>query len=200
MPSINDVWKRNAAAGTGEPITLPSGQACIARKIGVEGLIELGLLTEIDAFTSIVDVEAIQPAKTRLQGKNPKKPTLKERAAAKDREDAETNNKIMSAITSNPDSIKTIAAMLNKLVPAIVIEPRVLCHTIDGAVIPADERDEDAVYTDQIDFMDKMELFTWSIGDMGDLAPFRPEAGGSVDGVADVADVPVPAVGHPGDN
>ncbi len=195
MPSTNDVWKRKAAGSDGEEITLPSGQTCIARKIGLEEMIEAGFLNHMDLFTSLVDTETIQPAKAKLQGRNAKKPTLKQRAAEKERAEATANDTILAKLAADPTLVATMATMLNTLTPKIVIEPAVICHLdADGAVIAKADRDPDAIYTDMIDFMDKMDLFTWAMGDIDNLATFRDAANGAVGAVVDGGDVPRPAV------
>jgi hypothetical protein len=199
MPSTNDVWARNAAASAGEQITLPSGQTAIVRKLDIEELLATGFLNQIDAFTSLVDVDVIQPAKTKLQGRQPKKKTLAERKAEQERGEAETNDALMRKLATNPSLINDMAVMLNRLAPLIVVEPVVKCHLDDdGNVIGSDFRDPDVIYTDMIGFLDKMEMFTYAIGEVGDLAPFREDATGHVAGVADGGDVPLPPVANPG--
>lgn len=69
------------------------------------------------------------------------------------------------------DMIQDMYDMVNKVVIACLVEPKV--HDL-----PENEadRDDDLLYVDEIDELDKMFIFQWSTGGTSDLDRFRDEA------------------------
>lgn len=77
----------------------------------------------------------------------------------------------------NLDMIKDMLEMVDKVVMAVCLDPKV--HSSmdeDGNEIPEEDRDDDLVYVDEFDDEDKMFLFQWSSGGTDDVAIFRQEA------------------------
>lgn len=177
--SVNNVWGQNTAIGELEELTTPSGQTCRARRIGMEGLIEAGILAHADSLTALVDSKHVRKVK-----------------GAKGKADGEELN--MKTIMKDPSALKPMIELCDAAVPHIVDSPRVLSayQDVDGerVRIPVEDRREGVVYTDMIGMEDKFWLFQWAVGDMGDVAPFRGPAADDVAGVADGADVPVPTI------
>lgn len=176
-PTVNNVWANTAPSSVGEQITLPSGQTCLARRLDIEHLVSAGVLEQADSLTSLVDAKHVRKVRG---GKGPDKTVL-------------TPNSIMR----DTDALKSILTVADRAVPLIVLDPVVKLHyTVDAdtkqqRMLPADEREEGVVYTDQIGLADKMELFAWAMGDIGGLQSFRDiTAGSNVGTVADGADVP----------
>lgn len=157
MPSTeftpNNVWASTPAESIGEELTLPSGQTCLAKRIGMEGLIEMGILEQVDSLTAMVEQH------TRTIKKNgPQGPAH-----------TEVDEKAMMA---DPGALKSVIGLADRAMPVIVISPVVKLHFTEETVgktkvtkmIPAADRVEGVVYTDQINLEDKMFLFEWSSG------------------------------------
>lgn len=82
-------------------------------------------------------------------------------------------------IKFDPDNLEEVITMADTIVCNIMIEPKV------SPVPPEDqERKEDVLYVDEVDFEDKMFLFSWAMRSADELKPFRGTA------QADVAPVP----------
>lgn len=178
MPEFtpNNVWGQKPVDDTTE-LTVPSGQTCTARRIGLDALMEAGILGEADTLTGIVDRKHVR----RVRGANG--------VADHDEMDA-------SSIMKDPEALKAIMTLADKAVPHIVVEPKVLCHWDDnGESIPDAQRVEGAIYTDMIGFEDKMFLFDFGVGGSSDVARFRERSEAALASVADVQAVPVPSVG-----
>lgn len=173
MPS-NNVWASTTPASEFEHRVLPSGQECDARKIGVEELVMAGVVTETDSLAGLVDQKYIRKVRG---GKGP---------------DTETID--TTGLMRDGKALGSLVSMIDRCLPLIVVDPQVLCHTDkDGTPIPKADRKAGMVYTDQINVMDKMELFTWSVGDAVEMEPFRGTAAGDVAGVGNGKKVRKPA-------
>lgn len=178
MPEFtpNNVWGSKTAEAT-EEITVPSGQTCRVRRIGMEGLMEAGILGEADTLTGIVDSKHIR----RVRGANGK---------------ADMDEVDPMSIMKDPKALKAILTLADKALPHVVVEPRVLLHfdAETGVSIPEDQRVEGAIYTDMVGFEDKMFLLDYSVGGTRDVATFRQGSAAGVAGVADGEGVPVSSV------
>src|SRR5688500_7850395 len=172
---INDVWASTPASleGVEEELTLKSGQTCRARKIGMEGLLQAGLIGESDTLLSLVDEKHVR----KIRGARGKADGL----------ELDT-----SSLVKDPRGMAALIEMTDKTIPLIVVSPTVrLNKDANGNVIPLDKREPGIVYTDQIGMLDKFDLFAWAEGDMGHLSTFRSdEAAGPVAAVGDVSSVP----------
>jgi hypothetical protein len=100
--------------------------------------------------------------------------------------------------------LPALLTLADKAIPSIVVQPPVrLHHTNTGdksqRVLTETERanirkaEPDVVFTDQIELLDKMELFSWAVGDLGSLPAFRETASGAVDSVESKPSVSRPA-------
>lgn len=180
MPPANNVWANTAPTSIGEQLTLPSGQTCMARRLGIEDLIEAGILEHADSLTSLVDEKHIRKVRG---GKVPDQDVIN-----------------MQTVMKDATALKSILTVADKALPMVVMDPIVKLHyvtTEDGnstRMLGVDEREDGVVYTDQIGLADKMELFSWSMGQMGGLQSFRDaETGPDVGTVRDGGQVPRPA-------
>lgn len=131
--------------GNMEDLEVPSGQLCLVRRPGLEGLIKAGVLRNIDSLSSIVDAKHIKKTK---KGQAPKV-------------DAES-------ILKDPDALDNILHTVDKVVCHCVVKPEV--H-----MTPNDETSRKAgvVYADMIDINDKMFIFNFVVGGTRDLETFR---------------------------
>src|ERR1041385_3679666 len=157
MPSTesfvpNQVWGSTTPTGGEEELTLPSGQTCRAKKMSIEGMIEAGVLADADALTATVNkhVRKVKGAKKKPDG-----------------------NEINTvALLKDPNAMKAMVGMLDRAIPHIVVSPSVRIHYSDVTVgkttvtkvVAAEDRAPGFIYTDQIDFVDKMFLFDWAAG------------------------------------
>ena len=157
--STKKTWKRNK----GEDLLLPSGNTAFVKRPGPTAFLTQGLLP--DNLTPIVQ-EAIS------KGKGLKKEKMVE-------------------MTSTPEGIASMLDAMDRVLVSVVIEPKVLYHrrlTVDGEGepilnngkevfedIPEDDRDDELLYTDDVDIDDKMFVFNFAVGGTRDLERFREE-------------------------
>lgn len=171
--TVNSVWGSKPVDQT-EEVTVPSGQTCRVRRIGMEGLMEAGILGDADTLTGIVDQKHVR----RVRGAN----------GIADHDDVDP-----ASIMRDPNALKAILRLADKAMPHVVVEPVVLLHfnPETDEPIPAESREDGAVYTDMIGFEDKMYLLDYAVGGTRDVATFRQGSETAVAGVADGEGVPV---------
>lgn len=137
-------------------LPLPSGQTCLVKKLDVPDIIRMGLLEQLDTFTPQLIAE---PG-----------------GEAKPSNDIDFLKKL-----ADPEKFDKFEASLDKAVVASVVVPKVY----EVPPSPA-ERVEDHLYVDEIDFFDKMAIFTAVFDGMSNMSDFREE---QAPGVAPVEDV-----------
>lgn len=151
-----DVWRKHQAPA-GNIVELPSGQKARLRRLGVQRLAALGVLSNTDLLTSLVDKKHIN----RVKGS----PELDE-----------------ESLMGDPEGMMKALAMVDQIVIATVIEPRL-------SPSPADDqepRDESKMYVEDVDLTDKMFILNYTIGRSKDLESFRREFDESVRGLGDL--------------
>jgi hypothetical protein len=171
MPSQNftpnNVWASSTPADEVEELTLESGQTCLAKKLSIDGMIAAGLLAEMDALTASVN-----------------KYTRKVKGGNKKADGVEIDQ---SLLMKDPSGIQSMIKLMDKALPHIVMSPRMVLHFTEETVgktpvtkklTPEDraailEKYPDTVFTDQVDFSDKAELFNWSAGGLSAMLQFR---------------------------
>lgn len=170
MPSefaVNNVWGSTAPAGATEELTLPTGQTCLATKLSIDGMIAAGLLAEMDALTA-----SVTKYTRKVKGGNKK---------------ADGSEIDQVALMRDPSGIQAMIKLMDKALPHIVVSPRVVLHfteetvgktTVTKALTPSEraeivENSPGTVFTDQVDFSDKAELFNWSAGGLATMLQFR---------------------------
>lgn len=169
-------FKKRAAP---QELELPSGEVCLVKRVGMEQLLVAGVIP--DSLTPMA-----QEAVNRGQGNKPKKTD-----AAKD-------------MAANPEQIADAFLAFDKICAMVVQEPEVLWHLRETGEkddkdkpvlesIPASERNDDIVYTDEVDLMDKMFIFQFVVGGTRDLEKFREQYGESLESLAALEGVPDPA-------
>lgn len=174
-------WKKK-----GEELSLPSGNVCLVKRPGMEKLFAAGVLP--DELTKIA-IESIERAENGLPQDHKVKKAAQEIDPAMLKKFLESEN----AITSIFQSFDRVAEMC-------IIEPRVRWHMkkvldehgnhVTGEngkpqyeEIHEAERDDNIVYTDEIDIDDKTFIFNFVVGGTRDVEQFRAEYS---DAVADV--------------
>lgn len=164
--SPNNVWGSATPLGGEEELTTPRGQTCRARKMSIEDMIKAGVLMEADALTAQIKkyTKKVKKGKPSGQGAPSYSSEIDEKKLLED-----------------PSAITSLIGMIDKALPHIVVSPKVALHYTSQTVgktrvtklIPPEERDQNLVYTDQIDFEDKMFLFDWAAGGLSAMLQFR---------------------------
>lgn len=180
-------WRKRTG---GIELELPSGNVCKVKRPGMQKLLEANMLP--DSLTPIA-MEHIRAAES---GGRPTKG-----------KDSDLEAEIMDRVMSDPAQMTEIFRSFDKAVAMCVVEPKVQLHfrdvrnpdgtprkDADGVPeieeIPEDERDEDVLYTDEIDEDDKQFIFQFVVGGSSDLDRFRKEQAAAVEGARAGEDVP----------
>jgi hypothetical protein len=172
MPSskINNVWGSNKLD---MELECPSGQVCLVRKSSPEQLVAMGIIDRIDVLSKLVDIKHVK----RVKGKPSSIPSQVD----------------VEALSKNPKIAVDILTLADKVVEAVVLEPNVKrpTKTVDGIEVSLlhSERIDGQVYTDMIDFMDRMFIFQHAVGGNTDLHSFREQFQSNVANMADVNEV-----------
>lgn len=182
VTSVSD-WKRSSTA---EEVPLPSGKVCLANRIGMVAFLQQGAIP--DYLTPIV--QRVIREKRYL-------PPEEEKALATD-----------------PVAALKTQEMLDRALIMTVVEPKVHmppgCETcgmwlnfndddrhnrksekFDHDFIQ-EERDDSLLYTDEVDMVDKLFLFQWSVGGRADLNSFREQYAESLERMAGFAETEDP--------
>ena len=152
-------WKR---ANKPAPLKLPSGFTALVKVPGLSTLLAEGLIS--DTLTPMAEA-AVQRGKT---GRGPEGPSDEE----------------LAAIASDPEKLSKALDTFDKVLVYCVVEPPVTYYKDeDGTVIPDEDRDEDVLYSDEVDLDDKMFIFNVCVGGTKDLEQFRSQLGSTVDSI-----------------
>lgn len=138
-----------------EDVTVPSGQTCLVRRPGMQGLIKAGVLHNVDSLSQIVNEKHLK----RIDGK------------------ASTEID-MSSLMGDEEGLEEVMHVMDKVICHVVVKPEVHMTPNDRT-----RRQAGIVYADMIDLIDKMHLFNYAVGGTRDLESFRlglDEAVGSV--------------------
>lgn len=162
-PNKYTLGKKKASTDGLFDVDLPSGETCQAKRPGVPGLIELGLLDSFDDLTAFVQIEHIDPKTARGQKVSPEQA----RDAA-------------IAIMKDPDKLAKMLHLVDRVVVGIVTQPIVWIDyqqkdESDEAweKRQAKAQEDEAVAVRDIDLDDKMFLLNWAVGGTSDLKAFR---------------------------
>ena len=157
-----------------EDLTVPSGQLCLVRRPGLEGLLKAGIVSNFDMLTKLVGDQS-----TRIKtGKEPK-----------------TDEEVMSEIMADPERLAEMMRVINKIVIYVVVKPEIMAAPNDPT-----SRKIGVIYDDMIELDDKMFLMNFALGGVRDLAEFRSQyesALGSVDHQPEAGSETEPAVRNP---
>lgn len=174
MPSSN---KYEATAWGGSNLTdleVPSGQMCQVKRPNPRQLISLKILDSFDQLSKLVD-NKVKRVKGKPQPSAPKEVD------------------VQAVFSRNPEKMVELLEICDKVTEFMVVQPKVRrpVKVIDGKDVPLeeDERDEHVIYTDQIDEMDKMFIFQYSVGGGSDLASFREQVEQSSRAMGDGEDI-----------
>lgn len=161
---------KKAKKTSSSEVELPSGNVVRVKMISMTDLLSENIIP--DTLTALVT--------EKLGGSKKKKA-----AKASDEEVRE--------LIKNPKQLSDMFDVFDRIAAKVVLEPEFVYHRrqildADGEPvtpeewesIPDEERDEDLVYTDEVDLDDKSFLFQFSVGGTQDLERFRSETGAAV--------------------
>lgn len=163
-----DAWISGGVGGM-EDLTVPSGQLCLVRRPGMEGLMKAGVLRNVDSLSQIVNEKHLM----RVKGKG-KAPATEE-----------IN---ISSLLGDDTALEEVTNVIDKVVAHCVVKPEI--HRAPNDVTL---RQKGVVYTDMVDLVDKMFIFNFVVGGTRDLESFRNGLDAAVGGVEAVEGVPVQA-------
>jgi hypothetical protein len=164
--STANSWKK--AKATME-LELPSGEVCMVKRPGLPQLIAENVLP--DMLTPIAN-KAIEKGQSGMGVS-----------------EAESQE-MMANLMKQENGLESMLDSFSRITAHCVIEPTVVFHKrkVDDAkweAIPENERDEDILYTDDVDLEDQMFIFQFVVGGSKDLTEFRRKLGEPVERVAD---------------
>src|SRR5688572_26083592 len=143
--AVNQVWGQSKL-GHRVFLTLPSGQTCWAQVLGLQGVLEAGVMGEADSLTAFVGKQYVR----KVRG----------RKGVADGEEIDPGK-----LMGDPKALQKILKMVDGLTPFVVVEPKVKCHyRVDPDIkdpenntvmIPTEERRPGEIYTDMIGLEDK---------------------------------------------
>lgn len=166
-------WKRKSGDNSFDFI-LPSGQTCRLKKLSMETIAEMGLMDDLDTFTGAV---LPTPPSKKAKGKGAKVLT-----------EEEQNGEVMKSMLKNKEAFLKMLATVNRVVIGCVLEPQVLPEPAAG-----EDRDEELVYIDDIDFEDKMLIFAEVFDGMSKFESFRARQSDVMGTMAEVTSAAVPS-------
>jgi hypothetical protein len=83
-------------------------------------------------------------------------------------------------VANDPKQLAELFEAVDKIVPLVVAQPVVEYHkrpadpdSNEMEIIPDEDRDEEVVYTDDVDLMDKMHIFQFAVGGTREVETFR---------------------------
>lgn len=167
-------WGAPSGIGSAQDVTCPSGQLALVKRPGVQGLIEAGVLHEMDSLTGLVESKHIR----RVKGGAPEVD--------------------VKSLLKEPKQLESVMSVVDRILVYVVVKPELALawEEKDGTrtEIPMADRKPDKVYTDQIELDDKMFIFNYAVGGTRNLERFREQseaalagvdAGGAVEGEAE---------------
>ena len=153
-PKIKDVleaptpvsgWKKKSSEGI--LVRVPSGNTALIRTPGIEVFLTQGVIPN-----------ALMPLVTD---------SMKRGAAPKDED--------LSAMIGNPEMVTQIVEMANAVCVFCCLDPKVEPVPDVDEQGKEEPRDPDLLYVDEVDFNDKMYIFSVAVGGTSDLEKFREE-------------------------
>lgn len=159
-------------------LTCPSGQVCQVRKLGMEDLIELDIMDDVDFLGAAINEEHIQRVGgKRPQDRKPKKLT-KAQEAAKEAED-------LRNLMADKPRFRKIVRIMDKLVTYAVLQPPIESCWEEGRddngdmtynKFPMEDRKTGVVYSDTVGIEDKMFIFDYCFSGVMKMDSFREES------------------------
>lgn len=149
-----------SVGGTSD-LTVPSGQLCLVRRPGVQGLITAGVLHKIDSLTALVNQKHLKKGST-----------------------AENPDIDMASLLKDSKGLEDLMHTVDRVVVHCVVKPELRMTPNDVT-----RREPGVIYADMVDLMDKMFIFQYVVGGSSDIDSFRGGLDASVGALADVEGV-----------
>lgn len=160
------VWGNGGAY---QDLVVPSGQLCLVRKPGVEGLIQAGVLNDMDLMTTLVGKEHIERMKKGLpQPPGPVKVNV-------------------DTIMEKPELIERFFHVLDRVLCYVVVKPEIIMSPSDRT-----SRKQGVIYSDMVDMEDKLAIMKHAMSGQQAMLSFRQESAQPVGGVAPFQAVEMP--------
>lgn len=144
---------------------------CLVRRPGPQGLVKMGVLDSLDSLTSLVaaKITGIEKGSDTAGSGLPDKETMK-------------------ALSQNKQQLAEALDLIDRIVTHVVVEPKVLPVPAEG-----EERDEDALYIDEVDLEDRVFIMDFAVGGSSDWNSFRQRSAANVASVEASPSVPLDA-------
>lgn len=161
-------WKKKGAA---IELQLPSDNVCLLKRPGLPQLLADNILP--DLLTPIAQQAVVAG---------------EEGGGISD----EQSKEMMDELLKKEGGMAVMFDSFARITAHCVIEPQVLYHKVQNeegiwTAIPDHERNDDVLYTDDVDLEDQMFIFNYVVGGSKDLTRFRSEFGESLDGLAAIS-------------
>jgi hypothetical protein len=150
------VWGKNDSGAALILLTVPSGETCRVIRPGVEGLIQAGVLHDIDSLTALVDEKHLKRVKGQQQVD-------------------------VQSLLADSKNLENLFHVVERVVSYVVREPVVKMTPED----PTNRQAGDHIYCDQIDLEDKMFIFDYAVGGTKDIESFRAKTQLAMGSLAD---------------
>ena len=131
---------------------------CLVRRPGPQGLVKMGVLDSLDSLTSLVASKI-----TGIEKGTP---------------DAMPDKETMAALANNKQQLAEALDLIDRIVIGVVVQPKVSPIPAEG-----EERDEDALYIDEVDLEDRVFIMNFAVGGSSDWTSFRERSAENVAGV-----------------
>lgn len=153
------VWGSEDNSGALQDLDLPSGQRVLVQRPGPAGLMQAGMLDDLDMLSTILP---------KIMG-----------GKGKAKKDVDP-----SIIMQNPAMLTQAMKLMDRVLIHVVIKPELTPEPDD----PAD-KERGKIYPSTVSIQDKTFIFNWAVGGTRDLERFREQYEESVASVESVADV-----------
>lgn len=200
-PTSATEWKKNSA---GIELRLPSDNVCLVKRPGLEKILATGVIPDELAGIAMDTIKKAGPAVPQDHKKKGQQDAA-----------AEIDPAIFADAFKSTDDIFRLMDSFDRITEMCVLEPKVKWHKeprldSDGHhlkdeeghklfdEIDLDAREDDVLYTDDVDLEDKMFIFNFVVGGSADVEQFREEFGDGMDSLQageDVARTPEPIAG-----
>lgn len=165
-PTSVAAWKKSSVA---PPIQLPSGNFMRVKKVGLQTLMQIGIMpNSLMAFAM------------KAVGKGTGKPE-------------EMSAEEMAEIANDPKKIQEVSEFMSRMVMFVAQEPEVYPIPESLADGSPGVRDEELLYIDEIDDDDKMFIFQVVTGGTTNLETFRAEHSSSLAAIRGREDLELPS-------
>lgn len=145
-----NAWKKQVTGGT--LLTVPSGNTALVRAPGMQAFLKEGVIP--NSLMSIVQ-------ESMTAGTAP-------------------SEAAQQSMVDDPQKLQDLMKLVDAVTVSCCLDPKVLPAPLDteGNALPFDheDRDENVLYADEVDFNDKMFIFQFAVGGTADLEKFRSQS------------------------